>query len=60
MTPPPDKPASLNGDHEALWGFMQHLEERMDSRVDKLMVMIVGFSVVQMGVLVGALQLIGG
>lgn len=30
---PPEKPASMNGDHEALWSFLLHLNSRVDSMI---------------------------
>lgn len=58
MTPgkyPPEKPSSMNGDHEALWGFLLHLNSRVDSVIWILLGGVLTLLAAIMGVLAAVL-----
>lgn len=47
----PSKPTTINGEHEAMWNFLEHL----NNRVDKLFLIMLGGIFVGLTVLVESL-----
>lgn len=51
----PNKPKAMNGDHEALWEFIKHV----NGRIDRLYVtMLAGLGVLVVTLVVGILNLV--
>jgi len=48
---PPRKPQTMNGDNEAIWGFLLHL----NSRIDGLVWVIAGGTVTLLAAVIGVL-----
>lgn len=50
----PKKPTTMNGDHAALWGYIQHL----NTRIDKLFVILTIGAVGEVGIIVGIVEIL--